>query len=122
MPIDLARFEALTFDCYGTLIDWEAGLLAGLREALPGLDVPDERLLEEYAAYEAGVEAGPYVTYREVLASGLRGVAGDHGLEVPADAVARFSESVRDWPAFPDSAGGARTARRAVPARRDHEL
>ena len=102
--IDYGRFDVLTFDCYGTLIDWETGLLAALREALPGLVVADEQLLEEYAALEADAEAGPYLPYREVLAQGVRGIAVHHGLSLADDAVARFGESVRDWPAFPDSA------------------
>ena len=104
MTIDFGRFDVLTFDCYGTLIDWETGLLAALREALPGLDAADEQLLEEYAALEADAEAGPYLPYREVLAHGVRGIAVQHGLSLADDAVARFGESVRDWPAFPDSA------------------
>jgi len=111
MAIDFARFDALTFDCYGTLIDWEAGLLTALRDALPGLDAGDDALLELYAMHEAEAEAeaGSYVRYREVLARGLRGIAQAYGAEAPPDAVARFSESVREWPAFPDS--GAALAR-----------
>src|SRR5262245_18315235 len=105
MPVDFARFDVLTFDCYGTLIDWEAGLAAALREALPDLrGVADEELLEEYASREAEAEQGSYRTYRQVLAQGLRGVDGAHALAVTDDVAARFSESVRRWPAFPDSA------------------
>jgi 2-haloacid dehalogenase len=103
--LDLDRFDVLTFDCYGTLIDWETGLLAALRAALRRADaVGDDALLEAYAGHEAEAGRPPYRTYREVLAAGVRGVAADLGLEVADDAVVRFSESVRDWPAFPDSA------------------
>jgi 2-haloacid dehalogenase len=104
MPIDFNRFDVLTFDCYGTLIDWETGLLAALREALPALDAADDELLERYAEHEAEAESGPYLRYREVLGRGLRGIAAAYGVEVPPDAAARFAECVRDWPAFPDSA------------------
>ena len=104
VPVDLDAFDVLTFDCYGTLIDWETGLLAALRDALPEADVGDDELLESYAAHEAQAERPPYRSYREVLATSLRGVAADLGLEVDDEAVARFSECVRDWPAFPDSA------------------
>jgi len=46
VTVDLDAFDVLTFDCYGTLIDWEAGLLAALRDALPGTDeVRDDALL-----------------------------------------------------------------------------
>ena len=105
MAVDFDDYDVLTFDCYGTLIDWETGLLAALREALPGAgSVDDDVLLEFYAGHEAEAERPPYRSYRDVLATGVRGVAADLGLEVEDDAVARFSESVRDWPAFPDSA------------------
>ena len=59
--LDFARIEALTFDCYGTLIDWEAGILAGLRRVLAPhrVAVTDDGLLESYAAAEADLEAGP---------------------------------------------------------------
>ena len=105
MAVDFAAYDVLTFDCYGTLIDWETGLLAALREALPGsVDVGDDALLETYARHEAEAERPPYRTYREVLAAGVRGVADDLRLDVGDDAVARFAESVLEWPAFPDSA------------------
>lgn len=108
MAIDFARFDVLTFDCYGTLIDWESGLLAALREALPGVDARDEELLETYAAAEAEAESGPYASYRDVLASGLRAVADAQGADLGEDAIARFSESVGAWPAFPDTADALR--------------
>jgi 2-haloacid dehalogenase len=103
--LDYGRFEALTFDCYGTLIDWEAGMLAGLRRVLDdhGVRPPDEELLERYAAAEAELEAGPYRRYREILGLGLERVAAGYGVTPTADEVARFGGSVADWPAFPDS-------------------
>ena len=103
LQIDYDRFDVLTFDCYGTLIDWEAGLLRALRAALPEVSSSDDELLEEYARHEAEAERGAYRTYREVLATGLEGVAGRERVALAADVVARFSESVRDWPAFPDA-------------------
>lgn len=104
--LDFGRFEALTFDCYGTLIDWEAGISAGLRRALgpAARGLADDDLLERYARHEAAAEAGPYLRYREVLARCLRGVAAELGAEPGAAAVAAFAGSVGEWPAFPDSA------------------
>ena len=104
--LDYSTFEALTFDCYGTLIDWETGILAALRRVLAahGVDAPDDQLLEAYAAIEAPAEAGPYQTYRAILAAGVRGVAKGHGVEPDPSEVAAFADSVGDWPAFPDSA------------------
>jgi 2-haloacid dehalogenase len=104
-PVDFGRFEVLTFDCYGTLIDWEAGIAAGLRRVLDprGVAVADEDLLERYARHEAAAEAGPYAPYREVLARSLRGVCAELGVEPTEAEAAAFGGSVGDWPAFPDS-------------------
>jgi 2-haloacid dehalogenase len=106
LAIDFDAFDALTFDCYGTLIDWEAGLVAGFRDAFGAAadDLDPEDLLVRFARYEAEAEGGPYRRYREILARGLRGVAGELGLPVSDEAAERFGGSVVDWPAFPDSA------------------
>ncbi len=105
-PIDYGAFDALTFDCYGTLIDWESGLLAAFRPAIEahGLAIDDDAILERYASHEAAAEAGPYLRYRDVLAAGLRGVLGELGAEPTPAEVEAFGGSVVDWPAFPDSA------------------
>jgi 2-haloacid dehalogenase len=103
--LDLGQFEVLTFDCYGTLIDWEAGILEAVRPVLAARDraVPDDELLERYARHEAVLESGPYQSYRGVLAGSLGGVADELGIEVTAEELAAFGESVRTWPAFADS-------------------
>jgi 2-haloacid dehalogenase len=105
-PFDFDRFDVLTFDCYGTLIDWESGLLDAFRPVLAahGSAPPDEELLAAFARYEAAVEAGSYRPYREVLEAALRGVGEELGFEPSEDEVARFAGSVADWPPFPDSA------------------
>jgi 2-haloacid dehalogenase len=106
---DLDRFDILTFDCYGTLIDWETGIAAALRAAHPeGWPTGDEELLERFAVHEAEAERGAYRTYREVLGLCIRGLARDHGIDVTDEAVGRFSQSVGDWPPFPDSTGALR--------------
>jgi 2-haloacid dehalogenase len=104
--IEYGGVEVLTFDCYGTLIDWETGIAAALGAVARahGRDVADEALLATYAGHEAGLEAGPYLRYREVLARACRGVCADLGIEPSAEEVAAFAGSVGDWPAFPDSA------------------
>ena len=103
---DFGRFDVLTFDCYGTLIDWEAGILAGLRRVLEplGIDAGDDDLLERYARAEASVEAGGYLRYREVLARSADLVGRELGVEPGPAELAAFGGSVGDWPAFPDSA------------------
>jgi 2-haloacid dehalogenase len=104
--LDFRRFDALTFDCYGTLIDWEKGISNGLRAILEphGVRPGDDELLEAYAREEAALEAGPYLRYRDVLTQAARGVASRFGV-TPTDAeTAAFGGSVGDWPAFPDTA------------------
>jgi 2-haloacid dehalogenase len=103
--LDYGAFDALTFDCYGTLIDWETGILAALRTALLplGVDAPDDELLESYANAEATLEAGPYLRYREILGRGARAIATSLGATLGEQAAAAFGGSVADWPAFPDS-------------------
>jgi 2-haloalkanoic acid dehalogenase type II len=110
MTLDYDAFDALTFDCYGTLIDWEAGILAGLRPILErgGATADDEAILERYAAIEALLEAGPYLPYRAVLARGARKVAAAFGVEPTDEEAAAFGGSVADWPAFEDSSRSLR--------------
>lgn len=104
------RFDVLTFDCYGTLIDWEAGLLAALRPVLERAEVEasDDELLELYAKHEAESEAGAYLRYREVLAEALRRIGAELGFEPRAAELESFSGSVGDWPAFGDSGAALR--------------
>jgi 2-haloacid dehalogenase len=103
--IDFAAFDALTFDCYGTLIDWETGLLDALAPVLAahGVEPEPETLLERYAVHEAALESGPYITYREVMAESLRRLGADLGFAPSEAETAGFAESVGGWPAFPDS-------------------
>jgi 2-haloacid dehalogenase len=98
-------FDVLTFDCYGTLIDWEAGIAAAVRmqfgDAMSAAS--DEQIVAAFAEIEHEAEV-PYTSYREVLALSLRGIGERLGVAV-SDAQARgFGSSVGQWPAFPDSA------------------
>jgi 2-haloacid dehalogenase len=103
--IDFGAYDALTFDCYGTLIDWETGIASWLR---PFADASDEALLESFARHEAALEAGPYRTYREVLAETLRRVGDDFGFRPSAEQATAFAGSVGGWPAFADSTAALR--------------
>jgi len=103
VDLDYGAFDALTFDCYGTLIDWETGILAALRTVVPAGAADDDQLLIEYAEAEGALEFGPYRRYREVAGEAMASVARAHGGEPTADDVARLGGSVVDWPAFPDS-------------------
>jgi 2-haloacid dehalogenase len=113
--LDLTGFEALSFDCYGTLIDWEAGIAAILgpwaREQ--GLDLSDEDLLLAYADHEAAVEREtPSALYPQVLADAFRRTGETLGAPVSDEWAHRLADSVPDWPAFPDSADALARLRR----------
>jgi 2-haloacid dehalogenase len=92
--MDYSGFEALTFDCYGTLVDWERGILAAL-----GLE--GDEVLAAYAELESELEAGEYLRYREVVGRCYDGLATRYEL-APGGRDA-FAEAVGDWPPFPDS-------------------
>ncbi len=104
-PIDYRDVDALTFDCYGTLIDWETGLWEAFRPVLAAhaVEMDPDDVLTRFARHEAAAESGTYQRYTEVLAAGLRGVADELGFIPDDDEVAAFSRSVEAWPAFPDS-------------------
>jgi 2-haloalkanoic acid dehalogenase type II len=104
--MDLTDFDALSFDCYGTLIDWEAGIVAALRAwaQANGLEMTDEALLLGFAKHEAAAEvARPSARYPDILADAMRGLGAESGAPVTAAEAAAFGASVPDWPAFPDS-------------------
>ncbi len=106
MQIDFARYKALTFDCYGTLIDWETGIteraLPWLRAALPGLQ-PDLLHLA-FTAYQAQhQQIRPALPYPEVLRRTYADIRRGLGLAANDDEAAGFAASVGDWPAFPDT-------------------
>jgi 2-haloacid dehalogenase len=104
--LDFDDFDVLTFDCYGTLIDWEAGILAAFRAPLAAHEIAesDDGLLESFATHEAALEAGPYRAYRSVLAGVLEAMLTERGAPATLEESAAFGGSVADWPAFADSA------------------
>jgi 2-haloacid dehalogenase len=103
--LDFDRYTHLTFDCYGTLIDWERGILAALRPVLArhGLALTDDRILELYGELEAAAEAGPYRRYRAVLAAVMAGFGARLGFAPSAEEREAFAASVGRWPPFPDT-------------------
>jgi 2-haloalkanoic acid dehalogenase type II len=105
---EFERFSALSFDCYGTLIDWETGIRVALRRWADrhGVTVPENELLGLFAAFETEVEqeARPAPPYPLVLEETLRRISATVGGEVDETDAQAFGRSVADWPAFPDSA------------------
>ncbi len=103
--LDFSRFTHLTFDCYGTLINWEAGILAALQPLLTrhGLPLSDDQVLELFGELEAAAEAGPYQSYSAVLTTVLDGFSQRLGFTLADDERDALARSVPDWPPFPDS-------------------
>jgi 2-haloacid dehalogenase len=108
--IDFGRFDAVTFDCYGTLIDWERGILNALQPVLAprGVEISEDELLERYARHEAELEAGDYLRYREILARSLHGLCAELGFTPSGEEADAFARAVGEWPAFPDTAPALR--------------
>ena len=102
----LSDFSVLTFDCYGTLIDWESGIWNAIAPILDrsAATVRRDQLLEAFGRYESAQQsATPDMLYPELLAEVYRQICRELGIEA-ADHVARaFGASIQDWPAFPDS-------------------
>jgi 2-haloalkanoic acid dehalogenase type II len=102
----LQDFRVLTFDCYGTLIDWEAGILAALQPLLgrTGGAVTPQAALEAFGRHEAAQEAAtPAKPYPGILAAVHRRLAEEWNVAASEAEHQAFGASVPDWPAFPDS-------------------
>lgn len=103
----LTDFKVLTFDCYGTLIDWESGMVAALTPLTDRLDreLSRNEILEVHALYESSQQRQTTTKrYQELLAVVYRRLAEAWNLSVSWDECIRYGRSVKDWPAFPDSA------------------
>lgn len=103
--IDFTSARALTFDCYGTLIDWEAGILQAIRPVLSvhGVRAGDDEILEKFAGFEAAEEAEEYKPYREVLRNVMGRLGRAFECEFEERELDRLPESIKRWPAFPDT-------------------
>ncbi len=111
----LTDFRVLSFDCYGTLIDWETGLLAALRPWLDGNGIAegDEAVLEAFARHESAQQAEtPSMPYPLILARVLRRLAADWGVACRDADAAAFGRSIGGWPAFADSPAALRSLKR----------
>ncbi len=111
MPdLDFSRFSWLTFDCYGTLIDWDRGILSTFRPILAAHDrnLSDAGILELFAAIERVEEAGEYRTYRQILESVMMKLAARLALHVSSEQVRSLPDSLGDWRPFPDTVAALR--------------
>ncbi|MCG2574776.1 haloacid dehalogenase type II [Acinetobacter sp. ME22] len=102
----LSDFKVLTFDCYGTLIDWETGIYNGLKPLLAKrkTELNKDQVLEIYARHEADQERmTPSMAYSQLLAVVYKRLANEWNITVPDYEANIFGASVPDWPEFPDS-------------------
>ncbi len=108
----LAGFKALTFDCYGTLIDWETGIWDAFQPLIAfngGSGFSRKAALEAFAVHENRVEnEAPGTLYPDVLERVHRAVALQMEMQTSADLDREFGRSLPHWPAFPDSAEALR--------------
>jgi 2-haloalkanoic acid dehalogenase type II len=120
------RFRYLTFDCYGTLIDWRKGIEKSLEDAFGRLPTRGDALMESYAEAEK-LEEADYQKYREVLKKTALRLTQGLGVGGREESAMRFAASVPSWPAFSDSAGalralGAKGYRRYILSNVDTDL
>ena len=104
----LDEFKMLTFDCYGTLVDWETGIFENLRplteRVVAGLD--RDRILEAHARHESSQQARtPGMKYSDLLAIVYRRLAEEWDSPADWEECVRYGNSVGDWPVFEDTTG-----------------
>ncbi|HTO87425.1 MAG TPA: HAD family hydrolase [Thermoanaerobaculia bacterium] len=101
----MPRFDVVTFDCYGTLIDWETGIRESFARAAAsdGVTLAPSEVLAAYAEIEPAVEAEAYRSYRDVLAETASRVAQRLGWRLPEDRRFLLAESLPSWRPFPDT-------------------
>ena len=105
----LSDFKALSFDCYGTLIDWEAGIAEALRPLAGESGASADELLDAYGPIEHAIEVEqPGLAYSQLLEHVHERLSDKFGVEPDEVEAAKFGASVGDWPAFPDSAEALR--------------
>lgn len=103
----LTDFKALAFDVYGTLIDWESGMVAGLKPLTDkiGREMSRNDILEAHARHESSQQLQtPGKRYQDLLPIVYRRLAEELGVQVPWQECVAYGQTVKNWPAFPDSA------------------
>jgi 2-haloacid dehalogenase len=111
----LTGFKAVTFDCYGTLIDWESGMIEALKPLTgkASRELTRDEILEAHARHESFQQVQtPAKPYRELLATVYRRLAEEWGVVASWADCAAYGRSVRNWPAFADSAASLQYLKR----------
>lgn len=103
----LTDFKALSFDCYGTLIDWETGMIEGLKNLTSRVerDISRDDILEAHARHESSQQSWtPAMRYRDLLPIVYKRLAEEWGVSFTPQECSAYGRSVENWPAFKDSA------------------
>jgi 2-haloacid dehalogenase len=105
-----SRFRVITFDCYGTLIDWETGILNAIRPVLSAHNakLSDPDILRLYGELEAEAESSEYQPYREVLRNVVRGFGSRLGFHPTEGEQQSLAASLANWTPFPDTVAALR--------------
>jgi 2-haloacid dehalogenase len=108
--LDFSQFEILTFDCYGTLINWEEGILRCLHRILAahGKDTDDATILHSYGDFEARAEQGTYRRYCEVLQSVVSQFGEEYGFVPTTQETQSLPDSLPTWNPWPDTVAALR--------------
>lgn len=103
--INFNKYEILTFDCYGTLIDWESGILAALKPIFltHNIELSEEEILELFAEISSKEETGEYIRYREVLKRTVQKLGDRFGFTPSPTEVDTLADSIKNWQPFPDT-------------------
>jgi 2-haloacid dehalogenase len=104
---DFERFEVVSFDCYGTLIDWERGILPALKQLLSNreIDFSDDGTLELFAEFESELEKdeNDYIEYRKILQEIVKKFGQRFNFEPTATEINSLVDSLKNWQPFPDT-------------------
>jgi 2-haloacid dehalogenase len=105
LRLDSSRFQVITFDCYGTLIDWESGILSAIRPILSfhKAELADVEILQLYSELEVEAESAGFRAYREVLSQVIRGFGERFGFRATQEEQQSLPNSLADWKPFPDT-------------------
>src|SRR3984893_10940117 len=111
----LTDFKALTFDCYGTLIDWERGMVEALEPLTrkASRKLTRDEILEAHARHESSQQTQtPAKLYRDLLATVYRRLAEERGVAASWSDCVAYGRSIRNWPAFADTAASLQYLKR----------
>jgi 2-haloacid dehalogenase len=115
--LDLSNFEWISFDCYGTLVDWESGILGYLQPLLlrKGCTLTDEQVLGLYSEFEPREQSGEYRSYREVLASVVHDFARELNFAATEAEATGLADTIQNWQPFGETVTALRYLHQRLP-------